>query len=80
MEHAADCQLYTVTAHGLCTCDFDARMRADALPKLWQAIVDNTKGDLFWLGEHLLDVIKTETGYRHPVKHRPVDFSATPNT
>ena len=29
MEHAKDCQLFTVPTYGLCTCDFDKRMAAN---------------------------------------------------
>lgn len=35
-----------------------------ALPKLRQAIIDNTKGDLFWIGEILLSELEKETGFR----------------
>ena len=34
------------------------------LAKLRQAIIDNTKGDGFWIGEILLDVLEKETGFR----------------
>lgn len=37
-----------------------------SLPALWQAIVDNTHGNLFWIGEILLAEITKETGYRGP--------------
>lgn len=35
-----------------------------SLATLWQAIVDNTKGDLFWIGEILLNELEKETGFR----------------
>lgn len=38
-----------------------------SLSRLWQAIVDNTKGDLFWLGEILLNELEKETGFRPPM-------------
>ena len=34
-----------------------------SLSKLWQAIKDNTKGDLFWIGEILLSELRKETGF-----------------
>lgn len=34
------------------------------LAALWQAVIDNTKGSGFWLGEILLTTIERETGYR----------------
>jgi len=38
--------------------------RENRLGRLWQAIIDHTKGeDMFWLGEILLDELKKETGY-----------------
>lgn len=40
-----------------------AEHQADALGRLWRAIVDNTRGDLFWIGEVLLDELRRETGY-----------------
>jgi hypothetical protein len=36
---------------------------ANALGHLWDAIVKNTQGDLFWIGEILLAEIEKETGY-----------------
>jgi hypothetical protein len=38
--------------------------RDDGLSKPWQAIVDNTRGDLFWIGEILLNELEKETGFR----------------
>jgi hypothetical protein len=35
----------------------------DQLSKLWNAIVENTEGDGFWIGEILLNEITKETGY-----------------
>lgn len=36
----------------------------DALPRLRQAIIDNTRGEeLFWLGEILLAELEKETGF-----------------
>jgi hypothetical protein len=35
-----------------------------ALARLWAAIVDNAKGDLFWIGEVLLSELSKETGFR----------------
>lgn len=29
MDHREDCQLLTVETYGLCTCDFDERMKAE---------------------------------------------------
>lgn len=37
---------------------------ANALGRLRQAIVDNTKGDLFWIGEILLNELEKETGFK----------------
>ena len=34
-----------------------------SLSRLRQAIIDNTKGDLFWIGEILLAELAKETGY-----------------
>ncbi len=34
-----------------------------ALSTLRQAIIDNTKGDLFWIGEILLSELEKETGF-----------------
>jgi hypothetical protein len=39
-------------------------VRDNALGKLARAIVDNTKGDLFWIGELLLSTLERETGYK----------------
>lgn len=42
------------------------RMEPDkyhALSRLRQAIIDNTKGDLFWIGEILLVELQKETGF-----------------
>jgi len=33
------------------------------LAALWQAVIDNTKGSGFWLGEMLLTTIEKETGF-----------------
>lgn len=33
------------------------------LSRLWQAIKDNTKGDMFWIGEILLAELQKETGF-----------------
>lgn len=45
--------------------DPPAPVRPDnELEKLWDAIVQNTKGDLFWIGEILLSELEKETGYR----------------
>lgn len=35
-----------------------------ALSVLRQAIIDNTHGDGFWIGEILLDVLEKETGFK----------------
>lgn len=45
-----------------------AAHRANALGRLWQAIVDNTRGDLFWIGEILLSELEKETGFKGPPK------------
>ena len=34
-----------------------------ALSRLRKAIIDNTKGDLFWIGEILLAELEKETGF-----------------
>lgn len=34
------------------------------LPALRQAIVEHTKGDLFWIGEILLSELEKETGFK----------------
>jgi hypothetical protein len=44
----------------------------DDLEKLAQAIIDNTSGDLFWIGEILLAELEKETGYR-PSRMKPID-------
>lgn len=36
---------------------------AHALAVLRRAIIDNTRGDLFWIGEILLTELKKETGF-----------------
>jgi hypothetical protein len=36
---------------------------ANALGRLWDAVVKNTQGDLFWVGEILLAEFEKETGY-----------------
>lgn len=42
----------------------------DELGALWRAIVLNTKGDLFWIGEILLAELEKETGYKpHPIDY-----------
>lgn len=33
------------------------------LQKLWDSIVENTKGDGFWIGEILLSALEQETGF-----------------
>lgn len=35
-----------------------------ALSRLRKAIIDNTKGDLFWIGEILLAELEKETGFK----------------
>lgn len=35
-----------------------------ALPRLRNAIIENTKGDLFWIGEILLAELEKETGFK----------------
>lgn len=42
----------------------------NALGHLAQAIVDNTKGDLFWIGEFLLVELEKETGYKYTPSNR----------
>lgn len=39
-----------------------------ALSRLWKAIVDNTTGDMFWIGELLLHELEKETGFK-PDQH-----------
>lgn len=34
-----------------------------SLPALWQAIIAHTHGDMFWMGEILLNEITKETGF-----------------
>ncbi len=41
------------------------------LAALWQAVIDNTKGDGFWLGEILLTTIEQETGFNGSALSRP---------
>lgn len=41
------------------------------LAALWQAVIDNTKGDGFWLGEILLTTIEQETGFNGSALPRP---------
>jgi hypothetical protein len=41
----------------------DVTDNASALGRLWDTIVRNTQGDLFWVGEILLAEIEKETGY-----------------
>jgi hypothetical protein len=36
----------------------------NALGRLRQAIIDNTQGDLFWIGEILLAELERETGFK----------------
>jgi len=44
--------------------------RENELGLLWKAIVDNTNGDLFWIGEILLNELEKETGYKpHPLDY-----------
>ena len=44
--------------------------RDDELGRLWRAIVENTKGDMFWIGEILLAELEKETGYKpHPLEY-----------
>lgn len=38
------------------------------LATLRQAIIDNTTGDLFWIGEILLGVLEQETGFKGEVR------------
>lgn len=40
--------------------------RGRELETLWAVIVANTQGDLFWIGEILLNELAKETGYRGP--------------
>lgn len=58
MDHREDCELLTVETHGLCTCDFDARMRQaerDRIRDEGLARLDETAAKygedshLFWL-------------------------------
>ena len=37
------------------------------LRALWDAIVEHTKGDMFWIGEILLSELTKETGYSKPL-------------
>lgn len=37
--------------------------RPASLATLRQAIIDNTTGDMFWVGEILLSVLERETGF-----------------
>jgi hypothetical protein len=46
--------------------------RTTELETLAQAIIDNTRGDLFWIGEILLAELERETGYRPPAV-KPID-------
>lgn len=40
------------------------RRRHGALSRLRRAIIDNTQGDLFWIGEILLAELEKETGFK----------------
>jgi hypothetical protein len=40
-----------------------ANDNVNALGRLRQAIIDNTRGDLFWIGEILLAELEKETGF-----------------
>lgn len=42
------------------------KLRRDdnGLGRLRQAIIDNTRGDLFWIGEILLAELEKETGFK----------------
>lgn len=42
----------------------NTRPDPDALGKLRRAIIDNTRGDLFWIGEILLSELEKETGFK----------------
>lgn len=42
----------------------------NALTKLRQAIIDNTQGDLFWIGEILLAELEKETGFKGEDQNR----------
>jgi len=44
---------------------------APDLASLWQAVIDNTKGSGFWLGEILLTTIEQETGFNGSAHTRP---------
>lgn len=44
--------------------------RCKELSDLSQAIVDRTKGDMFWIGEILLSELEKETGYKHEARSR----------
>lgn len=53
------------------------RRDENALGRLWDAIVENTKDDdLFWIGEILLGEIEKETGF-NPRKRFPYGASGT---
>lgn len=39
------------------------RNKGNELGALRQAIIDNTRGDLFWIGEILLSELEKETGF-----------------
>lgn len=41
----------------------DVEAAATGLSKLRQAIIDNTRGDLFWIGGILLAELEKETGF-----------------
>jgi hypothetical protein len=51
---------------------------SDGLSSLRQAIIDNTRGDLFWIGEILLGELEKETGFKgdSDIAQRPLAASS----
>jgi hypothetical protein len=72
MQIAADAlsSARAASAIAMCDCGKEAQLawmqRHKELETLWAAIVANTQGDLFWIGEILLSELAKETGYNGP--------------
>jgi hypothetical protein len=49
----------------------EATEKNTQLSRLWQAVIDNTTGDGFWLGEILLTTIERETGFNGSKQVKP---------
>jgi hypothetical protein len=59
-----DCKRLVLASHSRHTKLMPIRAPGnDQLSGLWNAIVENTKGDGFWIGEILLSVLEREVGF-----------------